>query len=175
MMGVLSHRDSYAIPGGVLSINARVRHLAFVVDAGCDQWEKPMTNRMHTVIAAALAAASVASATNVASAAPAAAFAIANAAPSDVEAVRGGWGWGVGAGFLGGAIVGSALAARPYYYAYPPGYYGAPYYPAPVYGAPPGYAAPNGDAVAYCARKYRSYDPASGTFLGNDGARHPCP
>ena len=27
----------------------------------------------------------------------------------------------------------------------------------------------------YCARRYRSYDPASGTFLGYDGLRHPCP
>jgi hypothetical protein len=27
---------------------------------------------------------------------------------------------------------------------------------------------------AYCARRYRSYDPASGTFVGSDGARHPC-
>ena len=25
-----------------------------------------------------------------------------------------------------------------------------------------------------CAQRYRSYDPASGTFLGYDGARHPC-
>jgi BA14K-like protein len=25
-----------------------------------------------------------------------------------------------------------------------------------------------------CARRYRSYDPASGTFLGYDGKRHPC-
>jgi hypothetical protein len=25
-----------------------------------------------------------------------------------------------------------------------------------------------------CAQRYRSYDPASGTFLGHDGARHPC-
>jgi hypothetical protein len=31
------------------------------------------------------------------------------------------------------------------------------------------------DTIAYCARKYRSYDPASGTFLGNDGMRHYCP
>jgi hypothetical protein len=31
------------------------------------------------------------------------------------------------------------------------------------------------DTVAYCARRYHSYDPASGTFLGNDGARHYCP
>ena len=27
---------------------------------------------------------------------------------------------------------------------------------------------------SYCARRYRSYDPASGTYLGYDGRRHPC-
>ncbi len=26
-----------------------------------------------------------------------------------------------------------------------------------------------------CAARYRSYDPASGTYLGFDGRRHPCP
>ena len=30
-----------------------------------------------------------------------------------------------------------------------------------------------GDA-SYCAQRYRSYDPASGTYLGFDGMRHPC-
>ncbi|SHL80943.1 BA14K-like protein [Bradyrhizobium lablabi] len=25
-----------------------------------------------------------------------------------------------------------------------------------------------------CARRYRSFDPASGTYLGHDGYRHPC-
>jgi BA14K-like protein len=29
--------------------------------------------------------------------------------------------------------------------------------------------------AAYCARRYRSYDPASGTYLNNDGNRYPCP
>ena len=33
----------------------------------------------------------------------------------------------------------------------------------------------NNDAVAYCSQRYRSYDPASGTYLGYDGDRHPCP
>ena len=44
---------------------------------------------------------------------------------------------------------------------------------------------PVGDSGAYaamdsrasassCAQRYRSYDPESGTFLGYDGARHPC-
>lgn len=37
-------------------------------------------------------------------------------------------------------------------------------------------AAPVGDPnwVAYCARKYRSFDPASGTYLANDGNRYYC-
>jgi hypothetical protein len=29
--------------------------------------------------------------------------------------------------------------------------------------------------VAYCMQRYRSYDPRSGTYMGNDGYRHPCP
>ena len=31
------------------------------------------------------------------------------------------------------------------------------------------------DTVGYCAQRYRSYDVASGTYLGNDGNRHPSP
>jgi BA14K-like protein len=31
-----------------------------------------------------------------------------------------------------------------------------------------------GPDVGYCAQRYRSYDPASGTFMGYDGRRHPC-
>jgi BA14K-like protein len=103
-------------------------------------------------------------------------------ATSSVETVQWrGWGWGVGAGIATGLIVGGAIAASQYPYGYGPypyGYYGpAPVYAAPpVYGAPPAYGAPvAGDAVAYCSRRYRSYDPASGTFLGYDGVRHPCP
>lgn len=33
--------------------------------------------------------------------------------------------------------------------------------------------APN--AEAYCEQRFKSYDPASGTYLGYDGERHPCP
>ena len=29
--------------------------------------------------------------------------------------------------------------------------------------------------AAYCSQRYRSYDPASGTYLNNDGYRYPCP
>jgi hypothetical protein len=31
------------------------------------------------------------------------------------------------------------------------------------------------DAIDACARRYRSYDPRSMTFLSNDGMRKPCP
>lgn len=31
-----------------------------------------------------------------------------------------------------------------------------------------------GADASYCAQRYRSYDPASGTFMGYDGRRHPC-
>jgi hypothetical protein len=84
-----------------------------------------------------------------------------------------GSGWGAPiAGFAAGAIIGGALASRPYY-GYPAyGYgYGYPVYDEPAYA----YAPEGGDAVGYCASRYRSYDPASGTFLGYDGLRHPCP
>lgn len=48
---------------------------------------------------------------------------------------------------------------------------GAPYY---AYAYSPRYRF-RGDAVAYCMRRFRSYDPVSGTYLGYDGLRHPCP
>jgi len=38
--------------------------------------------------------------------------------------------------------------------------------------APP--PAPDPNWVAYCARKYRSFDPASGTYLAPDGQRYYC-
>ena len=68
-----------------------------------------------------------------------------------------GWGWGgFAAGAAAGAIVGGMLAA-PYATPYPPPY---------VY---------QGDAVRYCMQRFKSYDPGSGTYLGRDGYRHPCP
>jgi hypothetical protein len=90
------------------------------------------------------------------------------AAPSSIEAVqyyghhRGhhhhhrhyyGGGGGTGAligGLAAGAIIGGAIAA----------------------GQANAAAQQN---AAYCAQRFRSYDPASGTYLGTDGYRHPCP
>jgi hypothetical protein len=60
------------------------------------------------------------------------------------------------AGLAAGALIGGAIASQQ-----------APV--APAYGA----ADPN--TVAYCSQRYRSYDPASGTYLGYDGLRRPCP
>ena len=82
---------------------------------------------------------------------------------------RGGAGVGVGLG-IAGALIGGAIisATQPYgYYGYPPGYYGPAYVAAPPYVG--------SDAVAYCQQRFHSYDPYSGTYLGFDGLRHPCP
>jgi hypothetical protein len=112
---------------------------------------------------------------------------------------RGNWGRGPGygrSGWRGGGYYGRPYYGRPYYgprY----GYYGRPYYrdngaaaaagivglatgaivggalaqqratAAPVY--------PAGSAVAYCAQRFKSYNPATGTYLGYDGRRHACP
>lgn len=59
-----------------------------------------------------------------------------------------------------------------YYYDYGPSYYDDGYYEdddeAYVY-------ADEGDAVARCEARYRSFDRRSGTFLANDGRRKLCP
>jgi len=63
-------------------------------------------------------------------------------------------------------------------YGYDPGYAGDPRdVPRPGYAYVPGYdhrTAPVDDD-AYCAQRFRSYDPATGTYLGYDGFRHACP
>jgi hypothetical protein len=96
---------------------------------------------------------------------------------------NGGWrggGWhrrgGFWPGFAAGATVG-ALGSYAYYGGGP--YYGDPYY----YGDDSYYddsaavavVPDTGGDPAYCAQRYQSYDPASGTYLGYDGLRHPCP
>ena len=55
-------------------------------------------------------------------------------------------------GFGAGAILGSILAQ--------------PRYVAPSY---------HGDADAYCAAKFETYKPWTGTYRGYDGYEHPCP
>jgi hypothetical protein len=94
---------------------------------------------------------------------------------------------------IAGALAGAALlatttgASAQFWYGY-----GAPWYGYSAgygYGYGPGYGygygpamggvyayndVPAGDA-SYCARRFRSYDPATGTYLGYDGVRHACP
>jgi hypothetical protein len=82
-----------------------------------------------------------------------------------------------------GVILGGAMQPNPGYY--PDGYYpddSYPVYSDPVYSdqvAPYDDAGPqlvnDGDSTAYCQQTYRSYDPVSGSYLGYDGLRHPCP
>lgn len=69
-------------------------------------------------------------------------------------------GAGVAAGILGGALAAGALAAPAY-----------PVYPAPA----PVYVAPDADAIAYCSRRFRSYDPETGTYIGAGGVVRSCP
>jgi hypothetical protein len=136
-----------------------------------------MRKQLLSLAAATLMSGGAALTAAPASAMPIAAGAVSNNSVSaPVENVRcRGCGWGIAAGVLGGALIGSAIAnSRPYYYDGP---YGGPYAPAPVYGPGPGYGyyGDGGDAVAYCMSRFKSYDPRSGTYLGYDGYRHPCP
>ena len=80
-------------------------------------------------------------------------------------------GAGIAAGIIGGALAAGALAAPPP----PPVYYPAP---APVYVGPPrvyGYGAEDVDAVAYCSRRFRSYNPETGTYIAKGGVVRACP
>ncbi|MES2600404.1 MAG: BA14K family protein [Pseudomonadota bacterium] len=60
----------------------------------------------------------------------------------------GGTAAGVGIGLAAGAVIGGAIAAS---------------------------QAQAQQNHAYCSQRYRSYDPASGTYLNNNGNRYPCP
>jgi hypothetical protein len=99
-------------------------------------------------------------------------------------------GFARGVGIAAGVAAGSALAYGAY--GYDPYYYGdsyaydygdsyaydtGPYYDQ-GYAVGPEVAVVDQPVVvdaSYCAQRFRSYDPASGTYLGFDGLRHPCP
>ena len=94
-------------------------------------------------------------------------------------------GYGIGAGAAAvatGALIGGAIASQDQgYYPANQGYY-YPAQPSPGYSDPgyvysdaPPVAYNNGDSVAYCERTYRSYNPATGSYLGYDGHRYACP
>lgn len=72
-------------------------------------------------------------------------------------------GAGIAAGAVGALAAGALLAPGPVYAA-----------PAPVYPAP-AYVTPDADAIAYCSRRFRSYDPETGTYIGSGGVVRACP
>lgn len=79
-------------------------------------------------------------------------------------------------GLAAGAILGSALS-QPRYYQPAPVYVAPPpppvvYQPAPVYYVNPAPWTP--EWYAYCDARYRSFDPATGYFLGYDRQYHFC-
>ncbi len=81
-------------------------------------------------------------------------------------------GAGVAAGVIGGlaagALIGGAIAAQQ-----APAYGYGQVYSGPVTAGSVG-ARGNADWIAYCSQNYRSFDPATGTYLGYDGKRHMC-
>jgi len=94
------------------------------------------------------------------------AFVTAGVSPAFAQRGRGGgWGrgrgggWGRGRGNGVGAAVGIGVGA------------------AIIGGAIAASAAEQQrqEAINYCLQRYRSYDPNSMTYLGNDGLRRPCP
>ena len=98
-----------------------------------------------------------------------------------------GRGGGAAVGAIIGATTGAMIAAegqrRGGYYYWRNGCYvqqpdGSYVVVAPRYCGPVAVYQPQpvvDDATAYCMRRFRSYDPVSGTYLGFDGLRHPCP
>ena len=85
-----------------------------------------------------------------------------------------GYGIGVGAAALAaGVIIGGAMQQNQGYY--PAGAYPVYSDQSPTYDDAGPQVVNDGDSTAYCQQTYRSYDPASGTYLGYDGLRHPCP
>ena len=86
-------------------------------------------------------------------------------------------GFGIGAGVAGlaaGALIGGAIASQAtpaYGYGYDPYGFDAGVEPQAAYVDP----GQGGGDAAYCAQRFKSYDLSSGTYLGYDGLRHPCP
>ncbi|MEN5083385.1 BA14K family protein [Bosea sp. TWI1241] len=71
-------------------------------------------------------------------------------------------GAGIAAGALGALAAGALLA---------PG----PVYAEPVPPPPRVYVSPDADAIAYCSRRFRTYDPETGTYIANGGIVRYCP
>jgi hypothetical protein len=143
---------------------------------------KQMLNMQLAAAVAAGAAALSSNASNTAFAMPLArAVALSEAARPDVVPVWWYREWGSGSGPVYEPA--APYHYRSYYYRSYSRYYDSYYddpprtyryddyddaydrYPVPRYGS----------AAAYCASRYRSWDPETRTYLGYDGLSHPCP
>jgi hypothetical protein len=83
--------------------------------------------------------------------------------------------YGPGFRFASGLAAGSALGYG-YGGSYDPNYYNDGYaYDDPGYDGYSSSVVSSGADPSYCVGRYQSYDPTSGTYLGDDGLRHPCP
>ena len=82
-----------------------------------------------------------------------------------------GWGYRPGVGWGAAAAVGAGLAyGGGYGSGY--GYYDEPY---PAYSSQVSAPGSDGDAIAECARRFKTYDPASQTYIKSKGVRASCP
>ena len=99
-------------------------------------------------------------------------------------ASAGGSSFGISFGYSNGGSAFGISYAQGGHGHYGHGGYGYPYYGSyyddsyAYYGDDDDYvvaAQPSGGDEAYCMQRFKSYDPASGTYLGYDGQRHPCP
>lgn len=85
-----------------------------------------------------------------------------------------GLGVGAGLGLAAGGLYGGGYGYPGYGYGYDDGYYA----PAGYYGTETvttGVAAGDDDAVAECARRFKTYDPQSQTYVVRRGVRRSCP
>lgn len=87
---------------------------------------------------------------------------------------RGRWGGWRRPGVTFGFGVGAPYAYDGYDYSAYDSYGAEGPYEDGYVAVPLGQSRVDGDE-AYCQQRYRSYDPSSGTYLGYDGQRHPCP
>ena len=84
---------------------------------------------------------------------------------------RPGYGWGAAAAVGAGVAAGAAYGYPQYGYGYGDAGYG--YGNTGYYDTQP--VAASSDAAAECARRFKTYDPASGTYIRSKGVRVPCP
>lgn len=77
------------------------------------------------------------------------------------------YGYGGAPGYVAPTSPGYGYGDTGYTYAYSPGYADYAYAPGVVVSSGRG-------SSTYCSQRFRSYDPASGTYLGFDGRHHPC-